>query len=727
MQDRYSACMSNARSVGFSSSLAVVVETASSALRPDGLLVRLGAENTQTSRLLDVSRDGEDRLGEGGFEDGHLEVVAALVARWRSTTARLHSLAECVDPSHALAHWLRVASEALGAHGAVSELRMHSESSSASATETLRAVVDTEEHVANAVMSLHHAGCALSQPRDGFSTTPGGLDVMISVLSDVRLDVHLDGLLVRHLLEDAGVHSVITMEVKRPGRFAWIARFIFDSVVRFGPQRECIALLLADRFSSALVTHCLERRLHVAESRLHAILEGAGDAILTVGVDGRVVDTNHAASLVFGFSQEEARGMPLSMLFPSDPFALAAGEHLGNVSEARARRRDGSEFAAEVVAGAGAQQRGKTLLVRDASARRDADARTRQCERLASMGTLVAGLGHDLNNALLPLRAHVRALENGRVRCDRVSRRMHFRSIRRGFAALQSLADGLHLLATEDERSTTASVDPAAWWGSAAPLLAKALHERATLDVAIDPALPRVAIDEQSLTRVALALLINAAEAMPVERPRELSRVLLRGTVFDSEHVTFEFADNGIGMGDDARRRAFDAYFTTKPRGIGTGLGLPIVRSIVDRVGARIELNSQPGVGTTVRILMPIARPDVFVNAPLTVAVVPSDGRLLDVIFSLLRTYGVDPIEVNDPEFADVYVASDSSVELACVKRWCDRRPARDLIVIGSVSDTSRPALAEFGVTFVASPIEISNIDIAIRQVLASRVAKPEE
>ena len=76
-------------------------------------------------------------------------------------------------------------------------------------------------------------------------------------------------------------------------------------------------------------------------------------------------------------------------------------------------------------------------------------------------------------------------------------------------------------------------------------------------------------------------------------------------------------------MGDDARRRAFDAYFTTKPRGIGTGLGLPIVRSIVDRVGARIELNSQPGVGTTVRILMPIARPDVFVNAPLTVAVVP--------------------------------------------------------------------------------------------------------
>ena len=220
--------MSNARSVGFSSSLAVVVETASSALRPDGLLVRLGAENTQTSRLLDVSRDGEDRLGEGGFEDGHLEVVAALVARWRSTTARLHSLAECVDPSHALAHWLRVASEALGAHGAVSELRMHSESSSASATETLRAVVDTEEHVANAVMSLHHAGCALSQPRDGFSTTPGGLDVMISVLSDVRLDVHLDGLLVRHLLEDAGVHSVITMEVKRPGRFAWIARFIFD-------------------------------------------------------------------------------------------------------------------------------------------------------------------------------------------------------------------------------------------------------------------------------------------------------------------------------------------------------------------------------------------------------------------------------------------------------------------------------------------------------------------
>lgn len=707
-QPEYRAFMSIARSTGLTDSRASAPDAEAPIGTEAGPVLRLNA-GTAAEEAASCETDFDfERFAE----------------EWRRASERLDALDATLESSEFLAHWLRIAVTPLGARGAVCEVRLEGSWSSG---ETMRASIDVDDRVAGVLALLERPEGAGAPTRNGSRGEADARRVRLEVIADVGRDPQVAGLLVGQVFDAHEVRSIVTLRVRRADAFTGTVHFVFSGTDPLDAPRACIASLLAEQLAGSLWTRCVERRLRATDSRLHAILEGAGDAILAVGPDDRVIEVNHATSLVFGYSREEALGMAIPALFPKGSAEPSAALRPGGVREMRARRRDGSEFLAEVVAGAGARQRGRTLLVRDASARRDAEAKLRQCERLASMGTLVAGLGHDLNNALLPLRAHLCALRQSRILANRDARDGHLRAIMQGLSALQSLADGLHLLAIPEERGQGSSTDVSLWWTLAGPLLVKALHDRAALEVAIDADLPRAAIEEQSLTRATLAILVNAAEAMPVERPRELARVLMRVRTTDPGELAIEFADNGVGMSEDARRRAFDAYFTTKPRGIGSGLGLPIVRAIVERVGGRVELDSHPGIGTTVRLLLRYASEEGATVPALSVGLLPNDGRLFDVVASLLRTRGIEPLAAPDPWSADICFVTDACIEPATAERWATRRPARNLVVIGSEAGPRRDALSALGATLVGAPIEISGIDAAIRHVMANVARSQEE
>jgi PAS domain S-box-containing protein len=248
------------------------------------------------------------------------------------------------------------------------------------------------------------------------------------------------------------------------------------------------------------------------------------------------------------------------------------------------------------------------LITEQTRALATANLRLHLADRLASLGTLAAGLGHDMNNVLLPVRARLDALEHAGITAAALG---HVTAVRQSIAYLQHLSDGLHFLAldpdgpgvAEDGEGTT---DLGQWWGQVGALLRKAVPKHVKLLASLPMGLPSVRIAPHWLTQGMLNLIVNAGEALPAGRRPARIRVWARAGD-DGKTIRLGVSDNGRGMAHSVQRRAFDLFFTTKPRSMGTGLGLPLARKVALRAGGTIELKSEAGKGTTVVMVLPAA------------------------------------------------------------------------------------------------------------------------
>jgi signal transduction histidine kinase len=239
--------------------------------------------------------------------------------------------------------------------------------------------------------------------------------------------------------------------------------------------------------------------------------------------------------------------------------------------------------------------------------------RTRTSDRMASIGMLGAGLGHDMQNLLLPLRAHLNAIAARDRASEAPSHGPHIEALRRGLDHLQHLSDSLHLLACEEplsdhelERGTSLAV----WWEQFESLFQCAMPRRTKLASRIDADLPHVKLSGHLLTRAVLNLLTNSARAITahLDQLRQGGRVSVEVTAesgCEGDRVRISVTDNGVGMTADVKKRATEAFFTTRNGGKGSGLGLSFVSRVVQERGGRLEIESAPGVGTTVSLVLP--------------------------------------------------------------------------------------------------------------------------
>ncbi len=241
----------------------------------------------------------------------------------------------------------------------------------------------------------------------------------------------------------------------------------------------------------------------------------------------------------------------------------------------------------------------------------------RQSERLAALGTLAAGLGHDINNVLLPMRCWVdslraRAAPLGLPAAEEIA------SLTTSLNFLGQLARSLLTLAasTDDLARMPARTDVGAWWRQEQAMLRGSLPHPIELTMTIDPGLPLLRIASDQLTRAMLNLLVNAAEAAgPTDKdgPGAGRRGgASRGTVhafarLEGGMVALGVTDNGPGMTPEVRKHALDPFFTTKKRALSTGLGLSLVHAVAKTAGGGVRIDSAPGQGTTVAMLLPVA------------------------------------------------------------------------------------------------------------------------
>ncbi|MBI5366723.1 MAG: HAMP domain-containing protein [Planctomycetes bacterium] len=224
-------------------------------------------------------------------------------------------------------------------------------------------------------------------------------------------------------------------------------------------------------------------------------------------------------------------------------------------------------------------------------------------QRLSATGTLAAGIAHEINNPL-----------GGMINAARTLARPDLDAERR-VVYLELIVEGLNRIAeTVKQVLQFTPRQPQARPIEIRPIVDRAValvqhrveHHGIQLANDVPADLPLIFAEPQELQQVFVNLLINAADAIG-ERPGAI-RIF---TESRPGELVIAFRDDGCGMDESEVERAFDLFFTTKPAGVGTGLGLAVVANIVQNHGGKVEIESTKGVGTTLRLSLPVMRPGV--------------------------------------------------------------------------------------------------------------------
>jgi len=350
------------------------------------------------------------------------------------------------------------------------------------------------------------------------------------------------------------------------------------------------------------------------------ILASLTTGIVTVDLDGRVVTLNPAAEMMTGFFAGEVAGRYCTEVFVQTP---EMGEILMEAIGSRAaspgvaatlRRRNGRTVPIEIstvpLKGGDGKDLGVIAAMRDITVVRELEQRLRRSDRLAALGSLAAGLAHEIKNPLTSLLTFSRHLTR---RFDDEQFRAKFQSVvPRELERINGIVERL-LELSRPARLTFSPVRLPALVERAAELYA---HEMETAGVRVVREyardLPTVWADPNALYEGLVNLVRNALDAMPSG-----GRLTLRAGWADGDaalpgrrpatgarRVRIEIADSGVGINPGDADRVFNPFFTTKDG--GTGLGLALTHKIVEDHGGSIDFRSVPGAGTTFRLDIPL-------------------------------------------------------------------------------------------------------------------------
>jgi len=281
-----------------------------------------------------------------------------------------------------------------------------------------------------------------------------------------------------------------------------------------------------------------------------------------------------------------------------------------------------------------------------------------EAQRLASIGQLAAGVGHDVGNILLPVRCHLDAI----VSDPNADIPAAVDAVKSGLDVLARLADSLRSMRSPDHDDSDAEegqppVDLARWWRDNAPLILAAVPADISVrdDIARNPV--HVKLSDHRLTQALLNLVLNAVDAIEA-KPDGLVRITIDATDADA---VIRVEDNGRGMTEDVRARAFEPFFSTRTRAMSTGLGLSIVHGFVTGAGGTVAIESEPGQGTVVTMRLPTAAdpdPGRDSTSQATAVLHIGDARVRGIHETILRELGWTIIEEQDrvepPGFAVV-------------------------------------------------------------------------
>ncbi|MEW5742099.1 MAG: ATP-binding protein [Myxococcota bacterium] len=412
-----------------------------------------------------------------------------------------------------------------------------------------------------------------------------------------------------------------------------------------------------ERFTGTAIDVTVAHQREEAVARHGLVFENLADPVLVTDVNGRAVDLNSAAMQVFGVSRAEAQGRELFGLVGAREPELLGPAVLGVLSvsgrwtaELPLATASGPLFFEAL--GFHLKENGEVVgaawLFRDVSERRRLEARLNHIDRLASLGTMSAGIAHELNNPLSYVLANARfVLERLGDGADPDVREA-LGELQQGALRIAAIVGDLRTFSRSDTQLETQPTDVAQVVDAALRVTAKLVNARAHLTVQVD-GVPQVEAFEPRLVQVVVNLLINAAQAIP-EGNEKTGHITVRAAA-DGDGVALEVIDDGVGMTPEVQQRVFDPFFTTRPVGFGSGLGLAVCHGLVTAMGGTLSVHSAPGQGSTFRVWLKRAQarslatstpvPLGVSDKPLRVLMVDDEPMVLKALGRILRQHEV--------------------------------------------------------------------------------------
>ncbi len=384
-----------------------------------------------------------------------------------------------------------------------------------------------------------------------------------------------------------------------------------------------------------------QRALAQSEEKYRRLVETANDAIfLADAATGTIIDANRAAERLLGVARDEIVGMHQSELHPAEErerYSRIFREHVrtgqGINEEFWVQRRDGRRIPVQVSANTLRLGDREVLqgVFRDTSAIRRAEEQLRQAQKMEAAGILAGGIAHDFNNLLSPIVGYTE-LAMLHLPEDHPAHR----GLAEVLAAATRAAALVRQILTFSRKGTAdrrpLRLQPLV--GETVKFLRSSIPASVQIRTHIDAGAGPVRCDPTEIQQILMNLCTNAYQAMGPAGGVLTIRMERAGTgaARAGPWVRLSVSDTGGGIAPDILDRIFEPYFSTKPKGEGTGLGLALVHGIVESYGGRTEVESEVGKGTTVTVLLPGAAPDAPAGeAPPDSDVVTGTGRILVV------------------------------------------------------------------------------------------------
>ena len=427
-------------------------------------------------------------------------------------------------------------------------------------------------------------------------------------------------------------------------------------------------------------SRAVERTVREREARLRAIFDGSAIGMTVVDPDGRIVETNPALQQMLGYTAEELRGLPSAALSPPEDAAatrepvreLKAGLRTSATVEKRYVRKDGEIISTLLTVSSIDDGRGVTGLVgmaQDVTAHKALEEQLRHTQKMDALGRLAGGVAHDFNNLLGIISGSIgfllESLPAGSM--ERVDAEQVQHATDRAAALTRQL-----LAFSRKQVVQPQVLDLGDAIHDVGQLLRRVLGEHVLLTTEVSADVGRVCIDPGQLDQVLVNLAVNARDAMPGGGcvTLRVRREPPCPAVPDAPpQVRIEVADAGTGMDDATRSRATEPFFTTKEPGKGTGLGLATVHGIVVQAGGTLTIESAPGRGTVVTILLPAVEETPAAPAAPAAAAAPRGAGTVLVVEDepLLRRTTRRILE------ADGYTVVDAADGIEALEHWAGR------------------------------------------------------
>ncbi len=372
---------------------------------------------------------------------------------------------------------------------------------------------------------------------------------------------------------------------------------------------------LATRAGAELARSRAETALRESQDRLKLALIGTDDGVFDWDIPSGKVRGDARLTAMLGYAPDDLPNMASwdAITHPQDREVVRAAlvahfkqETTLYRAELRVKAKDGAwrwilDRGKVVERDAAGRAVRMTGLHTDIEDRKRLETQVQISGRMASVGTLAATLAHELNTPLSYLATGLTALE---VVKDPQDRSDALEMAREGAQRIRQVVSDVKTLSHVDPTAARAAIDVGDVIERSVRMARHLIETRGKVFISLAPKLPRTLAYDGQLSHVFLNLLVNAGQALTPDQPGNTVRISASADA--RGWVVIEVHDNGHGIPESVGTRVFEPFFTTRPAGEGTGLGLALCQNVVRGLGGEISFVSKPG-DTTFRVALPPA------------------------------------------------------------------------------------------------------------------------